>query len=212
MKQNITPYIIPDFICRVAGLPENFVTELRSVKIQTAVNSIFEKEKEMEEVRIRLSELLYHDISLAHNSESKNLLLKLRRNVFNLREVNTENISGLLSTESKNLLTNLIKIKSDKEDIYNDYMKLYLNEIGRIRKEFKLKIQEEDFQKGLLLSSKSLFLSQKYYLDSTSNQSLNRKLEQIERGLLRYFTRMVMKATPFGTFCAIIPGQISYDQ
>lgn len=54
----------------------------------------------------------------------------------------------------------------------------------------------------------SLYSLQNNYLNREKAEE-NRKNDQIERGLLRYFTRASMKATPFGTFCAIIPGKLN---
>jgi len=43
--------------------------------------------------------------------------------------------------------------------------------------------------------------------ESRDLDDFNSRAEHIERGLLRYFTRAAMKATPFGTFCFITEGR-----
>jgi hypothetical protein len=42
--------------------------------------------------------------------------------------------------------------------------------------------------------------------------SLGGREKSIERGLLRYLSRTAMKATPFGTFCAVLPGSFVEGQ
>src|SRR6202035_5747527 len=67
--------------------------------------------------------------------------------------------------------------------------------------------EDLDFQKGLLLSSPTLSAHLDRYL-AAAPADLRSKDAQLERGLMRYFSRMVMKATPFSTFCSIAPGRI----
>lgn len=200
--------VFPGFVCRVAGLPENYITELRSNLLASVFISLFDKEKEIYGIKEKLSESLYKNIADTSEISIKNKLIKLRRDTYNLREIKCEELTKFISKESKFLLHRLQLLKLEKEEISKKFQGCFNDETMRIRQKFKLMIWNDDFQKGLLISSKSLFLTQKRYL-SSHNIELDRKQEQVERGLLRYYSRMVMKATPFGTFCSIIPGGIS---
>ncbi|MEM6794690.1 MAG: lantibiotic dehydratase, partial [Acidobacteriota bacterium] len=71
-------------------------------------------------------------------------------------------------------------------------------------------VADQDFAKGLLLSSDSLSSSLRRYLAGPAGRS-SAKVRQIERSLLRYLSRMAMKATPFSLFCSLLPGSLTAD-
>lgn len=209
MDNSSEAQIFNGFICRVAGLPVNYVTDLRSSLLASTFKLLSDKEIEISKLIEKLSDFLYKDISNTTEQSIKNKLIQLRRDVYNRRTKKYSDMENFISTDTNSTFQKYHILNTEKEKLVKNYQECFTLELERIRKEFKLKIRNDDFQKGLLISSKSLFSSQKIYQRS-DNINLNRKQEQVERGLLRYFTRMVMKATPFGAFCSIIPGQI-YD-
>jgi hypothetical protein len=82
----------------------------------------------------------------------------------------------------------------------------YARETARCRTRFKTLLADADFQAGLLLSSRSLFGALPEYV-AGDDAAPTAKDEHVERGLMRYLSRMAMKATPFGTFCAVVAGR-----
>jgi len=73
------------------------------------------------------------------------------------------------------------------------------------RKTFKTLAARERFQTALAHASATLFLSAPGYL---KNQPIGQaRLEQLERGLLRFYSRMATKPTPFGRFCLVTAGE-----
>jgi hypothetical protein len=74
------------------------------------------------------------------------------------------------------------------------------------RQSVRRSLMNRNFRNGLALSSQSLSSNLSRYLERDLTQ-FGARDEQIERGILRYLTRTAMKATPFGTMCAIIPGR-----
>ncbi|HEY0037453.1 MAG TPA: lantibiotic dehydratase [Longimicrobium sp.] len=57
-----------------------------------------------------------------------------------------------------------------------------------------------------MVSSRALYGNLGPYDAAAERGTLSGRDEKTERGLLRYYTRMAAKATPFATFCAVIPG------
>lgn len=187
----------------------------------------------MEQLRLT-STTIYHDkykLNLAQLSNSKNevsdrlqiiigelpddrernQLIQLRRDLYNLKlnKVQKKITNGLsLNEEIMNQITSLIDLNNEVEEAKRKLEKTFSTELVDIRNKFKQLLENEDFRKGLMISSSSLYSSMDNYLISKSSK-LDRRLEQTERGLLRYYTRMSMKATPFGAFCNIIPGRIT---
>jgi hypothetical protein len=206
----VKPEPYPYFICRVAGLPINKIEKLRFNYTYKLLDEYFNAEKEVKQYCQLTSDLIYNSIVHYENKKIRAKLLSLRRDLFNNRS-NIDcckSVLDIVDSELKTSLNGLIEKLGYQRLIYCKYLKSYEIESKNIRQNFVKLLQEEDFQKGLLLSSQSLFNTQRIYFKVAEYQKLNKKIEQLERGLLRYFTRMTMKATPFGTFCTILPGKI----
>lgn len=167
----------------------------------------FELNNSILEIKNNISENLFLKISEVQEKSTRNRLLKLRRNIYQMKSVDVKSLDAFLQIEEIEKIKILYKKQGNLEKFLEKFESNFNEETKIIRNKFKNQIQNYDFQKGLLISSKVLYDAQSYYKNSNS-YSLNRKQEQIERGLLRYYSRMVMKATPFGTFCSIIPGSI----
>ncbi len=194
------------FICRLAGTPGNKFNNSKLEKSYKFYSKLRENKEYINLLKNEISDLLFTEISLATSQNKKNKLIKIRRMVYKLKEIDPVDLgichNELVNDRYNELLKTLRRIKT----LEKEYEAIFNNELSKIRKEFKEILNNEDFQKGLLISSKTLFNSQAIY-NRTNLAKLKRKEEQIERGLLRYYSRMSMKATPFGTFCSIIPGE-----
>src|SRR5262249_42927666 len=83
-------------------------------------------------------------------------------------------------------------------------------ELVRIRRRFQEAVTDEGFQNGVLLASPTLFDEIARYTRAEPEHP-GAKARQVERSLLRYYTRTAVKTTPFSTFCAIVPGRLRDD-
>src|SRR6185436_17453496 len=73
---------------------------------------------------------------------------------------------------------------------------------------FQEAVTDEDFRNGVLFASTALFDEIERYTRAEAEQP-GAKARQVERSLLRYYTRTAVKTTPFSTFCAVLPGRIA---
>ena len=204
--------LFPNFVCRVSGLPTEKISNLSSEKLKSIVQDIFNLDQEINKLKEVISNELYQLINEVEQKSTRNKIIKLRRDIYNKKEIDISKIisNNGITEKCIQLIKEYSRLTKNKNRLYLKYERVYKQEVVRIRDTFKYQLQDEYFQKGLLISSESLFNSQGYYIN-TDSQSLTGKQEQIERGLLRYYSRMAMKATPFGTFCSIIPGVIEDD-
>ena len=200
--------LFPGFVCRVAGLQEGCTQELKLNNSIFSSDQLLHLEDLITKKKNLLSDIIYDLIAKIDRQENRNALLTIRRKIFNLKKIDEDDLNNFFSQEAAALHKELFERVQTRKNILTEIEQNYKTELIKIRSAFKKQIQDEDFQKGLLISSKVLYDSQNVYFNSHP-ANLNRKQEQIERGLLRYYSRMVMKATPFGTFCSIIPGQIN---
>ncbi len=194
------------FVCRVGGNPTNQFNHLEAKKSLENIKKIKGSENKISALKEDISQLIFNEISNCNDQEIKNKLLKFRRKIYNLKYIKIEDLDIVKDKNIIRKYEKLIKEVEIKKASLNEYREVFNEEILKIRNRFKEYIKLQDFQKGLLISSDALFKTQGIY-EKSNKVILNRKEEQIERGLLRYYSRMGMKATPFGTFCSIIPGE-----
>ncbi len=198
------------FVCRVAGLPVSSMENLRLVQTVDAQHDVFDLEKRLSVEGSALADRLYAIVGELKDRRVRGSLLQVRRDVHNVRR---PKLAAQKRVESKlppaiaidlqrycDQYDELIKRRSSVEEIFE-------GEILASRKKLRGLVDDTDFQKGLCLSSEALLRAARRYQAGRHGT----KNKQIERGLMRYLSRMAMKTSPFGTFCAIAAGELSTD-
>jgi hypothetical protein len=177
------------------------------------VNQLSDVEAAIASGRDSLSLAMASAIGAVDEKPIRNRLLEVRRALFNGRIPNDARLAALAPavdaalldgiTHSTNLLRSRAAILAAITDCYG-------RAVDFARDEFRRATGDSDFQAALALSSAPLFRNLAPYRDTGSALNASRRT-QIERGLLRYFTRMSTKATPFSRFCAVLPGELQPD-
>lgn len=205
LNEGLQPY----FICRTAGLPTSWVTQLCSQPVLDALSVLLGVEDVVESTREVLANRLHGECGLIVDKSIRNRILQIRRDIFNGRMPRHADLSvsdAVLSANIRLAMAEYVAMLRRKGELVKEFAELLGEEQGRTRTLLQLAIADEDFRCGLLVSSKTLHQNVERYRRVKPGGVASRD-EQIERGLLRYFTRTAMKATPFATFCAVIPGQ-----
>jgi hypothetical protein len=203
----IEPRLLHRFICRFGGLPARSAEALRAERCAALLAEVFRLEKRLREDREPVSQRLHERIGSEPDRESRNRLLALRRDLFNLRPISPERLEDL-PLDLRRGLDSLFALQEEHAATLRAFDSAFREETESTRRHLLDALQNEDFQGALLLSSRSLHQAQARYHKAGST-GLKARERQIERGLLRYFTRMAMKATPFATFCAVVPGALA---
>jgi hypothetical protein len=201
--------LFPYFICRVAGISAQSVEQLRACESAKLFEALYTLEKQLHLGKEKIIGLIYNAVSTAKDGESRNTLLQLKRDLYNLRPLPRKHVASflaLLPAAVANEVSAFMQKLEECECVRSELEKVYSAEERKVRRRFQALIDDADFKRGLLLSSQSLFSSLERYA-AGDDAGLRAKQEQIERGLLRYFSRMAMKISPFATFCALIPGE-----
>jgi hypothetical protein len=199
--------LVSRFVCRVGGAPTDGVEALRAHRTMELLGGLAAQDAELAEGRERISALLFPAIGAAADRPARNLLLRLKRDLYNLRPLPAQPLDAACAllpaadaTEARAFNAALER----RDAALAELERAYGEETAELRGRFRELLRDEDFRKGLLVSSRSLYGSLQRY--AAGGGSLSGKEEKTERGMLRYFTRTAMKATPFSTFCAVIPG------
>ncbi len=195
------------FVCRVGGLPASAADGLRAPRSAALLDRLAALDDQQGALRERLSAQLFAAVGGNGDPAERRRLLALRRQLHNGRPPDAAMV-GALPGALAAALEPWTEIASESAAAEESLPAIFAGEQAAARDAFRRQLADRDFQHGLLISSRGLFAGLPRYLAAGE---LSAKDRQIERGLLRYFTRMALKATPFSTFCAILPGRIETE-
>jgi hypothetical protein len=200
------------FVCRVSGAPADGVDGLRATRTLEQLDRLLETERALHDRREALSAALFAAIGAAGDDRPlRNRLITLKRELYNLRPAaaaKVDEAAARLDPAQADALRAFAALLEEHAALRAALAEAYAAETPELRRRFLALLDDADFHKGLMISSRSLYTALGRYGEAarTAGAELTGKEEKTERGLLRYYTRMAMKATPFSTFCAIIPG------
>lgn len=205
-------YVAPHFVCRVAGAAADNIDALRGTETVQTMRTCLAVEVGLREQAEELSMLLYNVIRAVTEPSTRSLLIALRRDLYNLRVPPRASLGAVLATLRVETRTKVQVFLSQVERLQALTARvktIHDRELPVLRGHFRQSLSNTDFRNALLLSSPSLYGRMDGY---TEGSKLRSRQAKIERGLLRYYTRMTMKATPFSTFCTIVPGRFVNDR
>lgn len=206
-SDSLTSQVRPYFVARIGGLPFRYVEPLRASETMKVIADIVSLDKALSAARDSLSAQLFDAVGSSSDRTTRNALLRLRRDTFNLRAVPIDTSRNLVNGDLLLELSIFRDRLSTRALLLRQLEQCFYQERLRARTWLQQAVSDEDFQSGLLLSSTSLFANLRRYCSTPASKFGSRE-DQIERGLLRYFARAATKATPFATFCAVICGSL----
>ncbi len=202
--------LFPHTMIRIGGGPFEKLENLNLKDSIQIIDSISGCKEKLDVLKQTISDNLYHTIPGQKNPEIQNLLLKIRRDIFNERNISSENVKRITPYLSKSLAEEIENYRQIKEKINELWQKgetLFPGEVEAARQKLRALAKDEDLQKGLLLSSQSLFKRIPGYVKKESR--MKKKDFQTERGLTKYISRMYGKTSPFSTFTNLVIGKIT---
>ena len=197
------------FVCRVSGAPADAVDGMRAEASLPLLRRLEETEARLREAREPVSQALFAAIGAAREKPPRNRLIALKRELYNLRPQSAEKLEAALAEVDAGTAHAVRAFAADVERAHaleGELRQAYAADTARARAQLREHLRDPDFRKGLMVSSRALHGQMERYAAASTAGELGGRDEKTERGLLRYFTRMAMKATPFATFCAILPG------
>jgi lantibiotic biosynthesis protein len=200
------------FVCRVSGAPADAVDGMRAEASLAVLRRLEVVEARLREAREPVSQALFAAIGAAQEKPLRNRLISLKRELYNLRPHSTEKLDAALAGADGATADAVRAFAADAERaraLEGELRQAFAADTARARAQLREHLRDADFRKGLMVSSRSLYANLERYAAASASGELSGRDEKTERGLLRYFTRMAMKATPFATFCAILPGAFS---
>ena len=197
-------------ICRTAGLPTHVLDELRAVESANAYNALAELMRETGSLGSEISDALFAAIDGEERQTLRRALLRLKRDAHNGRPLRATDLDTARPELEPSLIDRLERYRDlieQARSAQDSAHRAFADELVRLRRRFQQAVGHGDFVKGLLLSSLTLSDNVSRYVRASAEKP-GSKARQIERSLMRYFSRAVMKATPFSTFCSLLPGEL----
>lgn len=193
--------VVRDFVARIGGLPVCTLGALRAAGTLALSDELIGHRAELAAVAARLSDVLHDQVPAAPKGQRRRLL-RLRRDLFNLR-VPRDGDLEVVGDESLRAELRAFREKLDAVDqLQANLDEALAREQGAAADHLLRAFEGADVRAGLRLSSPTLFGA---VAEHSDGGSLDQKLE---RGLARYLTRIAGKSTPFGRFCAITHGRV----
>ncbi|WP_329684650.1 lantibiotic dehydratase [Longimicrobium sp.] len=204
-----TDALFTRFVCRVSGAPADTVDGMRADRALELLRQLAEVEARLSATREDVSQRLFTAIGAAQEKPARNKLITLKRELYNFKPQPAERLDAALASVEPETAAAVHAFAADVQAaraLEGELRQAHDQAAAQARGQFREQITDADFRKGLMVSSRALYGNLQRYAAAAESGDLSGRDEKTERGLLRYYTRMAMKATPFATFCAIIPG------
>jgi hypothetical protein len=204
--------LLPWFVCKLGGRSAACFDELRATATLELGREVERLEADLLDLAGQIGAALFGVVAGCADAGARARVLALRRDVHNLRpldERRIEELAVLLPAATVRACRDFRALGLRGGELRRAARERFSAERSEIRRRVQAYLRGNfDFQRGLMLSSRSLSGQLENYLASPPDR-LRAKEAQVERGLLRYLSRMVMKASPFGTFCGIAIGRVA---
>lgn len=197
--------VFPHILLRIGG---DSYDNLRTLNV--SFNSDLEKiQADMNSLKDEISALLYADIANFDDPKKQNLLLNLKRDVFNERHIEDlltgsaiQHTGEETKTKIKDFVSSAGKMRNEIEKIKSCYEK----ELPALRETLKELSRTNNIQNGLILSSHSLYKNIKEYI--VNHEEYTKSSKKTEISVIKYLSRTYAKTTPFSSFNSLAYGRL----
>lgn len=192
--------IFPYMLVRVAGGPFGDLKKMELGQTLRIVNDIEKTEQQLEETKRQISERFYFLIQEASSKTTRNTLIAIRRDVYNMRPVAhvSGKIKSNMSLNDRQLLETYASLHEKAEKLNEKGRVLYSKEFQNSKRTFCRLTRGSNFRSGILLSSHTMTESLDKHIGAGHNT--NSLLSKTERSLMQYLSRMYTKTSPLSTF------------
>ncbi len=194
--------IFPYILLRIAGIEFNKLESLNMELSSKKNEDIFKKKLKIGSLKNEICDNLYTLIPSFTDSHVQNHILNFKRNIFNERKIDEKSLNEIrnyLTGEIIQKIDEFIRLEDETGWLMDEGEKIFNNELNNLRKNFRELANNEQLQKGLVISSQSLFDRTINYIKKKNDQ-LNKDDYRTEQSLIKYISRMSAKTSPFSTF------------
>lgn len=201
-----TMTVFPYILLRIGGGTfENL--ELVNIEFENTLECLFGKKLYLKN---EISKSLYKEISSINDSKKQNILLNLKRSLFNERELSSNRqieFDKIINADtSKTIREYLLCLK--EIDIESQLIiQKYETNILKYREILKILSQDYCLQNGFVFSSQSLLKNVREYINHNNDYTKN--IKKTETSIAKYLSRAYAKTSPFSSFNTLGCGKLS---
>lgn len=208
-EEESAPLLAPYVLLRITGLSFEALEQLRFPQTVALMEEILEIEDWLEERRTSLLDRLGALLPQLPERALQHKCMDLRRAIAGARgqraDTLLQTLAPALPPEFVEELERWSRQARRRADLLVAGEPTLQRELTACRQRLRQILRNEDFQRGLLLSSPTLYTELQHYLAAPA-QEWNNRLRRTEEGLLSYLMRMITKPSPYSTFTSTTPG------
>ncbi|MBI3504660.1 MAG: lantibiotic dehydratase [Proteobacteria bacterium] len=173
------------------------------------VEQILASERALRDGREAVSAAMFAVIGSCLDRSTRNTMLRCRRDLFAGRAPRASDLSVLSAVGAvtfADVVQPYANAVTEVETLRKRFANQYQHSLVLSRAVLREQVNNIAFQNALAMSSDALTANLAKYREGRFDKESRHA--HVERGLLRYFTRMAMKATPFSQFCTVLPGRV----
>lgn len=202
----------PFFMLRLGGLPADAVEPLRSPASVSWAEGVLESERLLTLAKDQLADRLQVAVAGVEDDSVRRGLLKIRRDVFNLRLPDARTVeqgAAALDAATAELLRGWMADRRELQQRLDAGDRVLAADVAEGREHLRALADHPHVRQGLLLASPSLDRYLPAYL--TGQGDLSKRLRRIERSVLEYVYRTACKTSPFSSFTPVGLGRFQPD-
>ncbi|MFQ3244211.1 MAG: hypothetical protein ACI9SP_000838 [Arenicella sp.] len=200
----------PNYIIRVCGGPASIIGKTTTGETNEYVFRIHNLNNTLLDSKESYCEIIEKRVSGIDDKAVSRKLLKLKRDIFNVRPVSKdllktlEHVFGNQELEKLNFVLDQI---SQLSDLRKELNEVYSREYIQVSYQLREVWEDRNLQTALSYTNPNLFADYNSIYVNPEKKIKAKKRRQLESGLLRYASRNALKTSPLSTFTPVYVGE-----
>ncbi|NML41070.1 hypothetical protein HHL17_28005 [Chitinophaga sp. G-6-1-13] len=190
----MTLKVFPYALVRYAAMKFTSLKVLEITEMDARLAAVTKLEQDFRQHQEQLCDLLYTAIQAATDDNTRQLLLRWKRAVYNGRKPPEE-----MPADLQVPMQDYRRLLQQQQQDHEAWQVCYNGQLQQHRQQLQAWSREEALRKGILLSSPVLYAQLNNFAAADPSAFRARELKN-EYSLLRYITRIAAKTSPFSTF------------
>ncbi|MCY7294754.1 lantibiotic dehydratase [Alteromonas sp. a30] len=199
----------PNYLIRVCGEPADLINGTTTGATCERINAINALAKVIDSCKEARCKIIEDKIPGLEDKSASNKLLKIKRNVFNVRPVTVsllEDVKHLFSEEEYQQVFQVVEQVNQYCEFQSTLEQVYKAEFAETSELLVPMWQRQNLQHALSYSNSKLFTDFESLYRDPNKKVKPKKRRQLEAGLMRYATRSSLKTSPLSTFTPVFVG------
>jgi hypothetical protein len=204
--------LLPIALVRVGGERFEWLESLDSQAVQSLLDELASARARLGELSATLVDALY--TLLREHPESRAAVLRIKRDVFNLREVapqELQRVRSLAPDPLPRILDDYGACRDSIRELIERGTSSWTALRGELRARLRLALASESLRRGLALTSPAVH-RELQRLDNAPVEASGKRDKDLERTLIKYLARTCSKTSPLSAFTTLARGVLQRGQ